>query len=65
MSERDQSFLAQLFKKLANTIRVQQETGASTEAAQKEVWRQISQISPQKGGDPITGKGVTKSGQED
>jgi len=65
MSERDQSFLDQLFKKLADTIRIQQETGVSTEAAQREVWRQISQTSLKRGGDPITGRGVTKSGPED
>ena len=65
MSERNQSFLAQLLAKLSFTKQVEKQTGKSTEAAQREVWRQISQTSPQKGGDPITGRGVTKSGQED
>jgi hypothetical protein len=65
MPEKDQSFLAYLLKKLANTISIQIETGKSTTAAQQEVWRQIHQTSPKKGGDPITGRGVTKSGEED
>ncbi|MGB9883418.1 MAG: hypothetical protein ACPLRN_02790 [Microgenomates group bacterium] len=65
MSERDQSFLSSLFKKLADTMRIQEETKKPTTAAQNEVWRQIGQTSREKGGNPITGKGVTKSGQED
>ena len=65
MSERDQSFLAQLLAKLSFTKQVQAQTGKPTTAAQNEVWRQIGQTSPNKGGDPITGKGVTKSGKED
>ena len=65
MSEREQSFLAQLLAKLSFTKQVGEETGKSTTAAQQEVWRQIGQTSPKKGGDPITGQGVTKSGNED
>ena len=65
MSERDQGFLSQLFEKLSFTKQVEKATGKPTTAAQQEVWRQIGQTSPQKGGDPITGRGVTKSGQED
>ncbi len=38
MSETDTSFLSQLFKKVADTIRISQETGKSTVAAQEEVW---------------------------
>jgi hypothetical protein len=65
MLERDQSFLARLLAKLSFTIQVGEQTGKPTNAAQKEVWRQIDQTSPQRGGDPITGRGVTKSGNED
>jgi len=65
MSERDQSFLAQLLAKLAFTKEVEKQTGRPTTAAQQEVWRQIHQTSLNKGGDPITGRGVTKSGKED
>ncbi len=64
MSEKE-SFLAQLLAKLAVTRQIEDQTGKSTQAAQGEVWRQIGQTSPKKGGDPITGKGVTKSGKED
>jgi hypothetical protein len=65
MSERGQSFLSLLLEKLANMIKIEKQTGISTAAAQREVWRQIRQISLEKGGDPITGRGVTKSGEED
>lgn len=65
MSEKDNSFLESLLKKLAFTKQVEEVTGKSTKAAQEEVWRQIRQTSPKKGGDPITGKGVTKSSPED
>jgi hypothetical protein len=65
MTEQNQSFLSQLLDKLAFTKQVEQQTGKPTTAAQQEVWRQIGQTSPKKGGNPITGRGVTKSGQED
>lgn len=65
MSEKDNSFLESLLKKLAFTKQVEEVTGKPTKAAQEEVLRQIRQTSPKKGGDPITGKGVTKSGPED
>ncbi len=54
-----------MFQKLAYVISVQEETGKPTQAAQKEVLRQIGQVSRAKGGNPITGDGVTKSGKED
>jgi hypothetical protein len=65
MLERGQSFLSLLLEKLANMIKIEKQTGISTAAAQREVWRQIHQISSTKGGDPITGICVTKSGEED
>lgn len=65
MSEQDKSFLAQLLAKLSFTKQVEEQTGKSTQAAQKEVWRQIKQTIPKEGGNPITGRGVTKSGEED
>jgi len=58
--EKSGSFISELFQKLAFTKKVAQDTGKSTDAAQKEVARQISQAA--KGGDPAKGKGVTKSG---
>lgn len=64
MLEKDNSFLSLLLKKLAFTKQVEEVIGESTKAAQEEVWRQIKQTSSKKGGDPITGKGVTKSGEE-
>lgn len=63
MAEQESSFISQLFAKLADVIKIQEETGKSTGAAQKETRRQISQAS--KGGNPVKGEGVTKSGQED
>ena len=57
------SFISQLFTKLAFTKEVEIATGKSTHAAQLEVERQIHQAN--KGGDPVKGKGVTKSGEED
>ncbi|MEM5777877.1 MAG: hypothetical protein QXJ06_05560 [Candidatus Aenigmatarchaeota archaeon] len=51
--------------KMSFVIRAEEEAGIKTDALVKEVQRQISQISPQKNGDPITGKGVTKSGEGD
>jgi len=63
MVEQDSSFLSKLFEKLANMKKIESEAGISTQAAQREALRQITQAS--KGGDPIKGKGVTKSGKED
>jgi len=63
--ERGSSFLALLVRKLAAVERIQSETGANMGAAIKEVGRQITQTSPKRDGNPITGKGVTKSGPED
>ena len=57
------SFISGLFQKLAFTKGVAEATGKSTEAAQREVARQIGQAI--KGGDPAKGKGVTKSGGDD
>jgi len=64
MAEKE-SFLSQLLAKLSYTLQVKDQTGKPTNAAQKEVWRQIRQISYKNGGNPITGKGATKSGEED
>lgn len=58
-----ESFISGLFRKLAFTKEVAKATGKSTEAAQREVERQIGQAI--RGGDPVKGKGVTKSGNED
>lgn len=63
MVERNGSFISQLLEKLASVRKIEAETGVSTQAAQAEALRQISQAS--KGGDPVKGKGVTKSGKED
>lgn len=52
------SFLAELLKKLSTTIA----TSGENSAAANEVKRQISQVSRSAGGDPISGSGVTKSG---
>jgi hypothetical protein len=65
MSEIDTSFVDKLFQKLALTKNIAAETTKNTDAAQNEVWRQVKQTSPKKGGDPITGEGVTKSGGTD
>lgn len=59
-----QSFLGELLTKMASVIKSGKEAGINTDALVKEVQRQIGQTSSQKGGDPITGKGVTKSGEE-
>lgn len=63
--EKDESFLGALFKKLAAVKNVGAETGKDTTAAQNEVLKQIKQVSKNQGGEPISGKGVTKSGRED
>ena len=59
------TFLALLISKLAFVIEVEKKTGKSTEAAQIEVFRQISQLGKKQDGDIITGKGVTKSIEDD
>lgn len=61
--ENTQSFISQLFAKLAFTKQIEAATGKSTKAAQREVERQIDQA--MKGGNPNKGTGVTKSGKED
>ena len=43
-------------------LKINKETGSSVESALEEVDRQIKQAQR---GNPITGKGVTKSGEED
>lgn len=62
MFERE-SFLAQLLKKKADVLKTQEETGKNISSAINEVDRQIQQVL--KGGNPIKGEGVTKSGKED
>jgi hypothetical protein len=57
------SFISGLLQKLAVTKQIAEVTGRSTKAAEREVERQIRQAS--KGGDPVKGKGVTKSGGDD
>lgn len=64
-SPEKQSFLGELLAKMSSVIRAGKEAGINTDALVEEVQRQIDQTSPQRGGDPITGKGVTKSGEED
>ena len=61
--ENSSSFISRLLKKLAFTKEIEEATGKSTGAAQREVERQIGQAF--KGGDPIKGKGVTKSGGDE
>jgi hypothetical protein len=50
MSEIDTSFVDKLFQKLALTKNIAAETTKNTDAAQNEVWRQVKQTSPKKGG---------------
>jgi len=57
------SFISALVKKLSFTQRVADASGKSTNAAQQEIIRQIGQAT--KGGDPVKGKDVTKSGGDD
>lgn len=63
--ENGPSFLASLLKKKSFTIGVEEQTGRSTSAAQREVDRQIGQVSSSQNGNFITGEGVTKSGKEE
>lgn len=65
MNEQGPSFLGQLLTKLSMVKKIEAETGKPTGAAQKEVLRQITQVSKSKSGNPISGEGVTKSGKED
>jgi len=58
-------FISKLLAKLAFTQQVAAETGKKTGSAEKEVLRQIKQVSTEHGGNPISGTGVTKSGKED
>ncbi len=63
MSESEKpSFLSGLFKKKADVFKIGNETGSDVQSALKEVDRQIKQAQK---GNPITGEGVTKSGEED
>jgi len=55
------SFLGQLLQKLSFAISV----GGEDCAAANEVRRQMVQVSRKNGGDPISGKGVTKSSDRD
>jgi hypothetical protein len=48
---------------LAFTKEVENTSGKSTKAAQNEVYRQIQQAA--KGGNPVKGESVTKSGGDD
>ena len=57
-----ETFISGLMEKLAAVKRIEAETGKPTKAAQSETKRQIGQAMK---GNPITGKGVTKSGKED
>lgn len=59
----ERSFLDILVEKLSFLKAVEGE-GALTGAVQKDVLRQIKQVSKAKKGDIISGKGVTKSGIE-
>lgn len=66
MSEEEgdkKSFLALLFEKKASVLKAQSETGVNMSSLVAEVERQIKQAL--EGGDPIKGKGVTKSGGDD
>jgi len=60
---REQSFLAELFKKRAAVETTGASTGKNVRAALEEVDRQIKQCLT--GGNLSTGEGVTKSGKED
>jgi len=60
MCEAKTSFLGEAMRTIAELKQVSQETGCNTEALSKEIFRQIEEAE-----DPITGKGVTKSGEED
>lgn len=64
MAENDKkSFLADLMEKEAAMRLIAEETGINTDALVNEAQRQQQQAV--EGGDPIKGKGVTKSGNDD
>lgn len=63
MADRNPSFLQHLFDKRATVERIGEETGKNVHAALEEINRQIRQA--MEGGDPVKGKGVTKSGGDD
>lgn len=65
MSAEKESFLGELLAKLAYVKQAGGKTGIDTSALVNEVERQIKQVSRASGGNPITGKGATKSGEED
>lgn len=65
MSEQGPSSLGQLLKNSSVVQGIQEKTGKPTTTARQEVSRQIKQVSKVGGGDPISGRGVTKSGKED
>ncbi|OGH19974.1 MAG: hypothetical protein A3D74_03690 [Candidatus Levybacteria bacterium RIFCSPHIGHO2_02_FULL_37_13] len=63
MNERG-SFLGILVEKLSFAREVEDRKGVSTNALEKDVLRQISQVSKAQNGNIISGEGVTKSGIE-
>ncbi|KXK12010.1 MAG: hypothetical protein UZ22_OP11002000126 [Microgenomates bacterium OLB23] len=63
MSENGPSFIQMLFDKKAAVIKAQEESGKDLSPALIEVDRQILQAV--RGGDPVKGATVTKSGEED
>jgi len=58
----EQSFLGKLLRKKADMLRIGDKTGKNVKGALTEVDRQIKEALD---GDAMTGKGVTKSGEED
>ncbi len=58
----ERSFLDVLVEKLSFTREVEAHKGVSTSTVQKDVLRQMNQVSKAQNGDIISGKGVTKSG---
>lgn len=59
------SFLAILLEKQSAIKRIKSETHLNCDSVLNDVNRQIKQVSKINHGDPITGAGVTKSGQWD
>lgn len=60
----ERSFLEILVKKLSLAREIGSHNGVSTAALQRDVERQMGQVSKRQNGDVISGKGVTKSGME-
>lgn len=58
------SFLDVLVKKLSFARGVENQKKVSTNAVQRDVERQMRQVSKKQNGDIISGKGATKSGIE-